>query len=169
MYRAYKYALVFFFVAGLNLVHAQKIGYLNSVTLLQEIPEVKRANSELEALQTQLQKKGEGMLQEFQRKYQELQQKEQRGELSPKQLEEEGTKLREDDAKLQQYQQDMQQQLASKRQELLQPILDNVSVKIEEVAKENGYSYILDESQGSILFKEEGMDVTSLVKAKLGI
>ena len=63
----------------------------------------------------------------------------------------------------------MQQQLASKRQELLQPILDNISLKIEEVAKENGYSYILDESQGTILFKDDNLDVTTLVKAKLGI
>jgi Skp family chaperone for outer membrane proteins len=37
------------------------------------------------------------------------------------------------------------------------------------VAQENGYSYILDISQGSILYADPTADVSALVKAKLGI
>jgi len=165
-----KYLLVPAFVLSFAVFSsAQKIGYLNSVTLLQEIPEVKQANANLEALQKQLQKKGQGMLEEFQKKYQDLQRKEQQGELSPKQLEEEAQGLKSEELKITQYEQDMQKQLAEKQQTLLQPILDRVNGLIKEVADENGFTYILDSSSGFILFADDTHDVTALVKAKLGM
>jgi outer membrane protein len=172
MNRMIKYTLIpllFLGFIGTAVAQAPKIGYVNSVLLLQEIPEVKQANANLEALQKQLQKKGESMLQEFQKKYQDLQMKEQQGELSPKQLEEEARKLREEEVKIQQFEQEMRGQLDEKQKTLLQPILDNVSAKIQEVAKENGFTYIIDDSQGILLYKDESMDVTAMVKAKLGL
>ena len=150
----------------LTQAQAPKIGYVNSVTLLQDIPEVKQANANLEALQKQLQKKAEGMITEFQKKYQDLQRSEQNGELSPKQLEEEGTKLQQEEQNIQKFQQDMQTQIMEKRETLLQPIFDKVNSKIAEVAKENGYTYIMEDS-GVLLYKDESFDVTALVKAKL--
>lgn len=161
--------LLFLGVVTIATAQTPKIGYLNSVTLLQEIPEVKQANANLEALQKQLQKKGQGMLEEFQKKYQDLQRKEQLGELSPKQIEEEAQALRQEEVKIQQFEQEMQGQLEEKRTSLLQPIFDDVSAKIAEVAKENGYTYIIDDSPGLLLYKEEAYDVTELVKVKLGI
>ncbi len=166
-----KYAILPVLLLGLvTITRAQtlKIGYVNSVVLLQDIPEVKQANANLEALQKQLTKKGEGMVSEFTKKYQDLQRKEQNGELSPKQLEEEGTKLQQEEANIQKFQQEMQTQIMEKRETLLQPIFDKVNAKIAEVAKENGYTYILEDS-GVLLFKDEAFDVTSLVKAKLGL
>ena len=47
---------LFAFTAG---VQAQKFGYINSQELIQNLPEVKEANAEIETLKTQLQKKGE--------------------------------------------------------------------------------------------------------------
>ncbi len=165
------YLLMAFLALGVsNLAYGQlKIGYVNSVALLQDIPDVKQANANLEALQKQLTKKGQGMVEEFQKKYQELQQKEQRGELSPKQLEEEAQKLREEETKIAQYEQEMQTQLGEKRNTLLQPIFDDVNAKIAEVAKENGFTYIIDESGGSLLYKDEAFDITAMVKEKLGL
>jgi outer membrane protein len=166
-----KYAVLpaLFLLGSLTFASAQKIGYVNSVALLQEIPEVKQANSKLEDLTKQLQKKGQGMLEEFQTKYQELQRKEAQGELSPKQLEEEGKRLREEEIKINQYEQDMQRQVAEKQKDLLQPILDRVNNLIADVAKENGYTYVLDSSSGVILFAEDVNDITALVKGKLGL
>ena len=165
------YLMLIILLLGIGtMLHGQvKIGYVNRVLLLQDMPEVKQANANLEALQAQLQKKGQGMLEEFQKKYQDLQQKEKRGELSPKQLEEEGTKLRQEEVKIQQYEQEMQGQLGEKQQSLLQPIFDDVGAKIAEVAKENGYTYIIDDSAGLLLYKEEAFDITELVRKKLGL
>jgi len=81
---------------GLSLsIQAQKFGYLNSQVLLAELPEVKAADAEIQALQTQLEKKGQMMVQELENKYKELQRKEQSGEISPKALEDEAKKLKE--------------------------------------------------------------------------
>lgn len=155
-------------LAASTQVDAQKFGYLNSKALLAEMPEVKQANSNLEALQKQLQKKGQQMLQSLQTKYQELQRKEQQGELSPKQLEEEATLLKQKEEELGKFEQDMQKQLVEKENQLLQPILDKVNTAIRAVAKENGYEYIFDASTGFVLYADESTDVTNLVKAKLG-
>lgn len=161
--------LVLCLVAGTQFVSAQKFGYINSQALLAEMPEVKQADANLEALQKQLQKKGQQMLTSLQSKYQELQRKEQQGELSPKQLEEEAKKLKEQETELAKFEQDMQKQLLEKKETLLAPIIEKVNQAIQDVAAENGYTYIFDASVGVILYADESTDVSSKVKAKLGI
>jgi len=151
--------------------NAQKFGYLNSAAILQEMPEVKQAEADLEVLQKQLQSRGETMLQEFQAKYQELERKNQQGEISPKELEEQSQALKADETQLAQFEQDMQRQILERRDALLQPILDRVNVAIEEVAKEEGYTYIFDASPGTgiLLYADESTDIVVKVKAKLGM
>ena len=149
---------------GLSLsIQAQKFGYLNSQVLLAELPEVKAADAEIQALQTQLEKKGQMMVQELENKYKELQRKEQSGEISPKALEDEAKKLKEQEAELGKFEQQMQ------RQSKLQPVIDKVNNAIKMVATENQFNYIFDSSAGILLYAQESMDVTSLVKTKLGI
>ncbi len=151
---------------------AQKFGYLNSAEILSGMAEVKQANSSMEALQKQLQKKGQQMVQAYQTKLQDLQKKEQAGELSPKQIEDEAAKLKGEEEKIGKFQQDMDSQIREKQNTLLQPIFDRVNEAIKNVAKENGYSYVFDRNsaQGStILYADETQDVTTLVKAKLGL
>ena len=150
---------------------AQKVGYLNSAALLQEMPKVKEAEANLETLQKQLQAKGQKMLEEFQTKYTDVERKYSQGEISPKDLEVEKQALQAEESKIAQYEQDMQKQLLEKRETLLQPILDEVNEAIKAVAKEKGYSYIFDASPGVgvLLYADESTDVMSAVKAKLGI
>lgn len=150
---------------------AQKFGYLNSRALLSEMPEVKEAEANLETLQKQLQAKGEQMLQDFQSKYLELERKNSQGEISPKELEEESQKLKEQENEIAQYEQDMQRQIMQKRETLLQPILDKVNDAIEQVAEEEGYTYIFDASPGNgvLLYADETTDIMDQVKAKLGL
>jgi outer membrane protein len=149
--------------------YSQKFGYLNSQALLTELPEVKQADANLQALQTQLEKKGQQMVQELETNYKELQRKEQSGEISPKALEEEAKKLKEKEAEIGKYEQDMQKQLMTKRQEILQPVLEKVNTAIKQVAQENQFTYIFDSSAGLLLYAQDSMDVTALVKTKLGI
>lgn len=148
---------------------AQKFGYLNSQALLSEMPEVKQADAELQALQTQLEKKGQQMVQDLQTKYQDLQRREQSGEISPKALDEEARKLKEQETEIGKFEEDMQKELTTKRQQKLQPLLDKVNTAIKQVATENQFTYIFDSSAGILLYAQETMDVTALVKTKLGI
>lgn len=150
---------------------AQKFGFVNSGSILEGMPQVKEAESNLEALGKQLQAKGEKMMQDFQLKYQELERKVQAGDITPKAQETETALLEEERNKILAYDQDMQKQLGDKREALLAPILDQVKTAIDAVAKENGYTYIFDGSPGVgvILYADESTNVTPLVKTKLGI
>lgn len=173
-YNLMKISILTFIVALLlgatpSEVKSQKFGYLNSQALLAELPEVKQADANLQALQTQLEKKGQQMVAELEGKYKDLQKREQSGEISPKALEDESKKLKEQEAELQKYEQDVQKQLTSKRQEMLQPLIDRVNNAIKQVAQEGQYTYIFDSSAGMLLYAQDTMDVTAPVKAKLGI
>ncbi len=157
-------------IAGLLLTvstQAQKFGFVDSAGILEAMAEVKQADANLEALQKQLQKKGQGMLEQLQQDYVAVQQRIERGELSPKQQEEEGQKLQTRQAELQQFEQDMVNQIQTKRNELLQPIMDRVNQAIQDVAKENGLQFIFDKQV--LLYFEPSQDFSSQVKAKLGM
>jgi outer membrane protein len=167
-----KYALTAAFGLMLTMsAQAQKFGFVNSGSILEGMPQVKEAESNLEALGKQLQAKGEKMMQDFQLKYQELERKVQAGEITPKAQETETAMLEEERNKILAYDQDMQKQLGDKREALLAPILEQVKTAIDAVAKENGYTYIFDGSPGVgvILYADESTNVTALVKTKLGI
>jgi outer membrane protein len=150
---------------------AQKFGYLSSAAILQEMPEVKQAEADLEVLQKQLQSKGQTMLEEFQQKYLELERKNQQGEISPKELDAQAQSLKEQETEIAQYEQDMQRQLMEKRDELLTPIIEEINEAIKQVAEEDGYSYIFDASPGTgiLLYADESTNVMDKVKAKLGM
>jgi len=147
--------------------HAQSFGYVNSSALLAEMPEVKQADANLEALQKQLQKKGQGMLEQLQNDYVAIQTKVERGELSPKQQEEEAQKLKGRETEIAQFEQDMIKQIQDKRESLLKPIYDKVNQAIKEVADSKGFQFVFD--QTILLYAAESQDISAEVRAKLGI
>jgi len=71
--------------------------------------------------------------------------------------------------KIAQFEQESQQRIMEKSEELLKPIRDRVQKAIDDVAKENSYSYVFDASLGFILYADESTDASSKVKAKLGL
>jgi outer membrane protein len=150
-----------------TIAQGQKFGYLNSAAILAEMPEVKQADANLEALQKQLQKKGQDMLEKLQQDYMTVQQKMERGELSPKQQEEEARRLKEREMEVSQFEQDMMKQIQDKRNSLLEPIYNKVNEAIQEVAKENTLTMVFDQSV--LLFADPTQDISSMVKTKLGI
>ena len=138
---------------------AQKIGYLNAQAILADLAEMKSAESELEAFAKQLSAKDSVMVIAFQTKAQALAEKQQKGEIAPVQLETEKKKLEDEQAKIQKFEQDMQQEMAKKKQEKLQPIYDKVNKAINEVAKENGYTYVIDLTAGTLLYADDKNDL----------
>lgn len=65
--------------------------------------------------------------------------------------------------------QDAKNAVAAKRQTLYEPIIAKVRKAIEEVAKEKGYTYVLDASAGGILYSQPSDNLMNDVKKKLGI
>ena len=161
------YVLAFLLVAAFSGVQAEKIAFINSNVLMADVPEIKSADSNLQAFQSQLQKKGEQMVTALQAKYQELGKRQQSGDISPKDLEAQSTLLKAEEQKIADFEQDMNKQIADKRQALYQPILDRLNKLINDVAKEKGYNFVFDSSTGVILYADEAYDLTQAVKEKM--
>src|SRR5471030_1654138 len=61
-----------------------------------------------------------------------------------------------------------QTQVQSKYDEITKPLIDKLKAAINQVAKENGYTYVLDSSSTAFLVSPEADDLMARVKAKLG-
>lgn len=162
------FILLFSFFAAFNL-SAQKVGYVDTQAIVQEMPSVKEANANIETYRNQLQKKGRDKLSALQNKYMELEKKQGRGEISPLQLEEQAAKLEAEKQELMKFEQESQQSIISKSEKLLTPLREKIQNAIDEVAAENGYLYIFDYSTGFVLYADSSVDVGNLVRAKLGM
>ena len=66
-------------------------------------------------------------------------------------------------------QQSTQDSLKAKMAELVAPIKKKVEAAIAEVAKEKGYSHIIDNSYGTLIYADEADNIDAAVKAKLKI
>ncbi len=69
-------------------------------------------------------------------------------------------------------QQDAQTTVQAKQTQLMDPVFKKVGKAIEDVAKENGFTFILSQQIGGldvILYGDEKMDISDLVLKKLGV
>jgi len=145
-----------------------KLGHLNSNDLLEAMPEKSQAQKTLQDYSKQLEDQLVTMQDELEKKYNEyLEKKDTYTDLIKKNKEEELTSLQQ---RIQTFQTNAQQDIQKKEQELLKPIIDKAKKAIEDVAKENGYTYIFDSGTGSLLYyPKDADDILPLVKKKLGI
>lgn len=143
---------------------AQKFGKVNTQSIMQSMPEVSKANGELEALQKQKENDLQAMQQELQRKADEYQKASSTMNATTKQQKE--TELQGLQQKIQQAFQDGQQEMQKKSNELMQPIVEKVRTAINAVGKAGGYTYIFED--GAAVYTGDNVtDVTNAVKAKL--
>ncbi len=152
-----------------NMAQAQKFGYVNSAAILTDMPEMKQMQSTLKAYESILKKDGEAKVAAFQQKQAAAAKKKGEGEMAPKEEETVTTELQKMQEELYAYGQKMEADMAEKQQKEMEPILSKVNTAIQDVAKEGGFQYIFDAQSGVILYADESTDVTTLVKAKLGL
>ncbi|MBE0661822.1 MAG: OmpH family outer membrane protein [Bacteroidales bacterium] len=62
-----------------------------------------------------------------------------------------------------------EQDLQQKELELTTPIIDKARQAVSDVAKENGYTYVFNSSEGLLLYSDPSDDILPLVKKKLNI
>ncbi|MBE0641152.1 MAG: OmpH family outer membrane protein [Bacteroidales bacterium] len=72
-------------------------------------------------------------------------------------------------ARIEAFQMSAQQELNTKEEELTRPIIEKARKAISDVAKEGGYTYIFNASEGLLLYNEGGDNIMPLVKKKLGL
>ena len=145
-----------------------EIGFCNSSSLLADLPEVKAADSELKAFQTQLTKKGQDMVKALQDKAAELERKkDSRPDLAQRPGDATGCPAGGTGNHRQLRAGSLYQALSEKRETLYKPLLDRVNLAMSEVAKANSFAMVFDASTQVLLFADESLDVTKLVQAKL--
>ena len=152
-----------------TLTSAQKFGFCNSALLMTQLPEVKAADSDLQAFQAQLTKVGQQRVKSLQEKAAELKSKQERGVISPKEAESQTALLQAEEQAIAGYEEEVYSKLTQKQQELYKPIFDKVNEAMKAVASENGFQFVFDSSTQVVLYGHESHDVTALLKVKLGV
>jgi outer membrane protein len=162
-------ALALFVGTASVAIAQQKIGHINADELLQLMPETKLAQTELEAYGRQLEKDLTDMEAELKNKIDSFRANEKM--MTTLARETKTQELQELQMRIQEYTQRAQQDLQQKQVEILTPVIEKATKAVQDVAKENGFSYILDSSPSKavVVFAENGEDIMPMVKAKLAI
>ncbi|WBM74979.1 OmpH family outer membrane protein [Saprospira grandis] len=145
----------------------QKIAYVDADVIIPNMPEYKRAKAEVESYRKILEKQLEGKQATMQQYYADVMAKVQAGTMTPIQQKEAEQKLAKMQEDLQKQALKADEDLVRKEQDLTKPLYEKFESKLKEVAKENGYAYILDKKM--LLYSQGGTDATAKLKAKLGI
>jgi outer membrane protein len=151
-----------------NTVSAQvKIGYINLSQLVQLMPETKAIQDNVNAYSKQFLDQLTTMDNEFKARAADFQKNQSTmtdAVRSSKQAE-----LADMQKRMQDYSNDSQQKVEAKSAELAKPLLDKVRAAVAQVAKEKGFSYVINTAQTDLIVSPPGDDLTADVKAKLGI
>jgi outer membrane protein len=70
---------------------------------------------------------------------------------------------------MQAYSTQAQQKVEAKQNELAKPLLDKIKLAVNQVAKEKGYTLVIDSTQGILLVAPDEDNLMAAVKAKLAI
>jgi outer membrane protein len=163
-----KIALLLMLILPMS-VFAQKFGHIKTQEILTAMPEYTKAQTDIQTMQKQYDDEMKRLSEEIQKKFAAYQQEQAN---LPKNIQERRQKeLQELNERGMQMQQDAQQQLQQSWMEMLEPIAKKIDDAIKAVGQEGGYVYIFDLNATQIPFVNETLstDVTSAVKAKLGL
>lgn len=149
----------------------QKIGYADWEYIMGQLPAVKAIEAELKTHNAQLENQLKAKYEDIQAKYKAYQNMPAN---TPDPIkadkERELTSLQEN---FQKFQQEAQTSLQKKSAELYDPIYKKIGAATEEVAKENGYSFIMNprlvNGGDVLLYVDEKFNISDLVLKKLGI
>jgi len=145
----------------------QKIGYINSLELLSLMPGIKTADAQIEKMAKSYENQLKAMQKEGETKLKDLQTN---GETMSEAIRQ--VKIKEIESlekRMQEINKSASEKLAKKKEELYKPVLEKANKAILDVAKANGFAYILDSGTQVLVYADESNNVMSLVKTKLGI
>ena len=152
--------------ASLTLQAQSKVAHINTQELVESMPDMKSAKSELEKLAMTYETDIQAMATELQNKITQYD-----AESSTKTDEENGKRLQEVQSmeqSIRQYQAQAQQDLQKKELDLLRPITEKAKNAILKVGNAQGFDYVLDSSQGQGVIMANGKDLLTDVRTELG-
>lgn len=150
---------------GIFNASAQKIGYINTDELIGVMPEAAKADAELKEYQASLAQQGQDLMNDLNVKDSLFVRDS--AKLSPSMKDIKRNELVALYQRVQGWQQQGQELYQQEAQKKIAPLRDKAFDAIKAVAKESGYTYILDNN--SVLVGPPGDDILPLVKKKLGV
>jgi outer membrane protein len=148
---------------------APKIGYTSVEYIITQVPESKQIQADLEAYGKQL----ENQLQSKQKMLQEKYEAYQKGAATMADAirADKEREIRDLQQQLVDFQKDAEESLLKKENQLLEPLLEKIEKAINEVAKEEEYTYIINSDAGRnatvLLYKKEEFNITDKVLKKV--
>ncbi|TFF33384.1 OmpH family outer membrane protein [Mucilaginibacter psychrotolerans] len=169
MKKLFKVALV---AAGMlfagNFAQAQtKIAHINFEQLVGLMPETKTLSTQIDLYKKTFVDQLTAMNTELQTKLKDYQDK--KATMSDAVRIQKETELQDLQKRFQDYQTTAQQQVEAKGNELTKPLVDKARAAIATVAKEKGYTYVLNSSQTDLIVAPDADDLMATVKLKLGL
>jgi len=154
-----------------NAQTTQKIGYAESDYILSQLPEFKKIESELKTHGAQLENQMKAKYDDYQSKLKAYQGM---PATTPDAIkadkERELAALQEN---MQKFQQDAQSSFQKKQTDLMDPIYKKIGKAIEEVAKENGFAFIINPQVANggdiLLYSDDKFNISDMVLKKLGV
>ncbi len=161
--------LAFFLFASLAVNAQLKIGYIDSDTIMKQLPDAQDAQKKLDAQIQEWQSQIKKMQREWKVKYDDYSKK--KLTMSPMRRNEVEKELSDLENKIADFRNKKfgaNGELFKKEQELMKPVQNKIFKAIQEVAKEKDLDFVFDRS-GDILFlyAKEKYDITNLVLDKL--
>ncbi len=147
-----------------------KLGHIDSQKLIMSMPESDSATKKLQKVEQEFQATLEDLQVEFNKKLKTYQENSQTMSDLIRTTKE--TELNELSERIQNFQSQAQQDYDKQRMELFKPIQEKAKNAVDQVAKENDFTYIFDIGPGVgavVYYAPETIDILPLVKKKLGI
>jgi outer membrane protein len=152
------------------MVNAQKIAFIDSEYIMDNIPAFKAAQNQLDQLSSQYQKELESIHSEIEQMYKDYQAESVLLSEDMKRKREDVIITKEKDYKvLQKKYFGPNGDLFKKRQSLVKPIQDDIFAAVQEISNEGSYAIIFDKAGGTTLFfTNPKFDLSDQVLQKLG-
>jgi outer membrane protein len=147
-----------------------KIGYADVEYILSQLPDVKQAESNLNAVEKQLTDLVNKKTDELKLKYEAFTKTEK--DMLEAARKNTINELQQMQSNLEQLKQDSQTTLEKKHADLMKPIYEKMGKAIEAVAKDEGYTFILNghvSGQDVVIYADPTFDVSDLILKKLGV
>lgn len=162
--------LLFLFAASTQTLNAQlKLGYVDSDTIMKQLPDAQDAQKKLDAIIKEWQEELSKMERDWKAKYDDYDKRKLiLSEQKRVEIEKELVTMEDQVSKYRQDKFGVKGELFQKQEEFMKPIQNRIFTVIQQIAKDNDYDFIFDRS-GDIMFlyAKEEFDLTKEVIEKL--
>ena len=149
---------------------AQKFGYINTNEIFNVMPDKVTAENTLKQVSDKYETEFKNLQDAFQKKMAEYEAADKDATTPQAIKDRHNQELQDDYVKIQNFQQTAAQDLQRQQETLLAPITQKLQNAIQGVGAEGGYTFIIDQAAGAILYNgNDAEDVSAKVKAKFGI